>query len=79
MQKWHIKYVIYRLVDLIDSWNDACEDGDRGRCNDALTITIFDDGSGKVGTQFGEHFNPQFEFDNANELVEWLDQHINDD
>jgi len=38
------------LADLISDWNDLAEDGDRGRDNAALCLTLWDDGSGRIGT-----------------------------
>lgn len=70
------------LTDLINQWNDAAKDGDRGRANDAIALIIWDDGSGRVCTYWpgfegqGEHLNPQMEFDNIEEatdrLMEWI-------
>jgi hypothetical protein len=37
------------LVQIVDSWNDAAADEDRGRSNDALCLTLYDDGSGRLG------------------------------
>lgn len=41
------------LVGLINEWNDAAEDGDRGRDNKMLVLTLWDDGSGRIGTAHG--------------------------
>jgi hypothetical protein len=70
------------LTDLINQWNDAAEDGDRGRANDAIALIIWDDGSGRVCTYFpgfegrGEHLISQMEFGDIEEaldrLMEWL-------
>ena len=64
------------LTEIIDRWNDACADGDRGRCNDALGLIIYDDGSGRVVTYsnfLGEDFlNNQIEFGDIAEGVERL-------
>lgn len=37
------------LCQVIDGWNESAEDGDRGRANDAICLTIYDDGSGSLG------------------------------
>jgi hypothetical protein len=70
------------FTDLINQWNDAAEDGDRGRANNAIALIIWDDGSGRICTYWpgfegkGEHLNLQMEFDNLNEaidrLMDWL-------
>jgi hypothetical protein len=66
--------VIEALTELIDEWNDDAMDVDQGRDNNALCLLIWDDGSGKIGTQWGDVF---MEFSNAEELAEqlapWLD------
>jgi len=52
-QEEQIRNTIYALVDLIGWWNDAGSDHDRGRDNKMLVITLWDDGSGRVGTASG--------------------------
>lgn len=59
-------------MELIDGWNDDLMDDDRGRGNDALCLLIWEDGSGKLGTQFGDIFNQQMEFDTPEELYQAL-------
>ena len=70
--KEQVESVIEALTELINNWNDDSMDEDRGRSNDALCLLIWDDGSGKLGTQFGDMFNSQIEFDNSEELAEAL-------
>lgn len=41
------------LVDLIDQWNGDAADGDRGRDHTMLVLTLWDDGSGRIGTSHG--------------------------
>jgi len=74
--------VIEALAELIGDWNDDAMDDDRGRDNNALCLLVWDDGSGQLGTKWGDvskHliFNKQMEFDNADELADalapWLD------
>lgn len=69
--------VVEALAELVDNWNDSSMDYDRGRDNNALCLLIWDDGSGRLGTQWGDVFNKQMEFDNpgelADQLVPWLD------
>lgn len=64
------------LAEIIDQWNDACADDDRGRCNHALALIIYDDGSGRVATHnefLGENYlNDQIHFDDIAEGVERL-------
>ena len=65
------------LTELIDQWNDDAMDEDRGRDHNALCLLIWDDGSGMLGTQFGNVFNKQMEFDDSEGLCQalepWLD------
>jgi hypothetical protein len=49
MDRAHLKAVVEDLVDLVDSWNDAVADEDWGRADYALCLTLFDDGSGRLG------------------------------
>ena len=69
--------VVEALAELIDNWNDDAMDEDRGRDNNTLCLLIWDDGSGQLGTQWGDVFNKQMEFSNAEELADqlapWLD------
>ena len=65
--------VVEALTELIDEWNDNAMDDDRGRDNNALCLLIWDDGSGMLGTVFGDIFNKQMEFDNSEELCTALD------
>lgn len=39
----------YALQALINLWNDSAADGDRGRDNGMLVLTMWDDGSGRIG------------------------------
>lgn len=48
-----IAHVANALTELIDIWNDAADDGDRGRDNKMLVLTLWDDGSGRIGTARG--------------------------
>lgn len=41
------------LAELIDDWNDAAADDDRGRDHTMLVLTLWDDGSGRIGTAHG--------------------------
>lgn len=49
MTRKQLEAVHDALTQLIDSWNDAAADEDRGRSNDGLVLTVFDDGSGTIG------------------------------
>lgn len=49
MTRAEIENVLNALAEIIDGWNDAAADEDRGRRNDALCLTVFDDGSGRLG------------------------------
>ncbi len=85
--KAQLAQVFGELVCVIDGWNDAAQDDDRGRDNAALAIVLYDDGSGKVGTAHflppipceptcsvthEQWFNEQHSFDNIGQLVEYL-------
>jgi hypothetical protein len=72
------------LVRLVDEANAATEDGDRGRTNDALTLVLWDDGSGRVAfvtpetrgsrdsTSIRLYPETWFAFNDTDELVERL-------
>jgi hypothetical protein len=64
--------VVEALTELIGDWNDDAMDEDRGRDNQCLCLLIWDDGSGKLGTQYGDIFNKQMEFDTPDELADQL-------
>lgn len=49
MKKEQLEAVHEALVEILDAWNDAAADEDRGRANDALVLTLWDDGSGFLG------------------------------
>ena len=51
--KEQITGVFNALAGLISDWNDLADDGDRGRDNKMLVLTIWDDGSGRIGTASG--------------------------
>ena len=69
--------VIEALTELIDEWNDLSMDDDQGRDNSALCLLIWDDGSGMLGTQFGDVFNKKVEFDDAEGLCHMLRPWLN--
>jgi len=72
----NLRIALEILAEIIDQWNDACEDGDRGRCENGLALIIYDDGSGRIGTTFAGGFNSQIEFDDildaTAKLAEWF-------
>lgn len=82
--KAQIAIVLDALAGLISDWNDLAEDGDRGRDNQMLVLTIWDDGSGRIGTAhsyngedshdtfFTVTVNPQGGFNTTDEMVEYL-------
>lgn len=49
MTKAQLEAVIEELVAIVDSWNDAQADDDRGRGNDGIVLSLWDDGSGTIG------------------------------
>lgn len=75
MTRRQLEAVHDALAELIDSINDAGADEDRGRSNDALCLTIFDDGSGRLGCRkwFSTGETEDWsDFDNFDQLVEVL-------
>lgn len=82
MTKASLESVIDALVEIVDGWNDAAVDEDRGRSNDTLCLTLYDDGSGFLGRRDsydgpdGERVNDiddWCEFSNIEELVTVLE------
>jgi hypothetical protein len=47
--KDQLEAVVDALAEVVDSWNEAAADDGRGPANDALCLTIWDDGSGSLG------------------------------
>lgn len=73
--------LLEQLADLIDSWNDAqYEEDERGRGNEALCLIIGEEGAGYLGTLNAkppeELFNTQLDFNEIDELVEFLGEWI---
>ena len=74
--------IIEQLVEFIRHSNDAAEDGDRGRANDAIALLLFDDGSGRLmirkafddlgGIEIDGH-QTLLEFDSIQQLQTGLD------
>lgn len=69
--------VVDKLVEWIGHSNDAAEDGDRGRADNAIALLLFDDGSGRVMIRKGledlgeieiDGHQTLFEFDSIDEL-----------
>ncbi len=62
------------LAELVGSENRAAEDEDRGRANRALCVTVFDDGSGRLGRRGagGGEVEDYRDFGSAEELVALL-------
>lgn len=72
MKREHLEAVYEELVADIDSTNDAAADDDRGRANDTLCLTFFDDGSGRIGYRKEWNRNEVediYDFDNFEEFV----------
>lgn len=70
-----LEAVIEGLVVIVDSWNDAAADEDRGRSNDAICLTLWDDGSGRIGRRSWFESNQVedwHEFNNLDELIQKL-------
>lgn len=74
--------VLHTLASVINNWNDLAEDGDRGRDNAGLCLTLWEDGSGRIGTfhvydddsgTFSQlTMNIQHGFNTVEELVSYL-------
>ncbi len=75
MTRSQLESVFDALVEIIDSWNSAAEDEDRGRSNNLICLTLGDDGSGMVGRRWpGEDRVEDFhQFDDIGDLVRVLD------
>jgi hypothetical protein len=56
--KGQIASVMNALTEIVDSWNDAAQDDDRGRSNDLLILTVADDGSGHLGKRHPTYKGP---------------------
>lgn len=51
MTREQLEAVVNELVAVVDSWNDAQADDDRGKGNNAICLTLWDDGSGRIGVR----------------------------
>jgi hypothetical protein len=49
MTRRELENVIDSLVEIAYSWNQGAADEDRGPDSSALCLTLFDDGSGRLG------------------------------
>lgn len=82
VQPKQLQEVFDKLVEELYHWNGVAADEDRGRSNDGLVIALWDDGSGRVATHWGKDdqghdvLNTQCEFDNVEQLVEWLSEYL---
>ena len=76
MTKAQLEAVHDALVEIIDSWNQAAADEDRGPSNDAICLTLYDDGSGTIGRRtFGIEGVEEFHgFDNFDSFVSILEK-----
>ena len=75
MTKSQLESVIDALVEIVDGWNDAAADDERGRANDAICLSLWDDGSGTLGRRAAWSINEVedwHEFDNIDELLRVL-------
>ncbi len=61
------------LVEVVDAWNDAAADEDRGWSNNAICLTLYDDGSGSIGRRRGKDTVEDWhDFDDFEQLVKVL-------
>lgn len=75
MTKRELEAVHEELVSIVDGWNDAAADEDRGRANDALCLTLYDDGSGRVGRRLwyeNSRVEDFYGFNNLDDLLKAL-------
>ncbi len=49
MTRQQLEAVVDALVEIVDGWNDAMVEDDRGRGDRRLCLTLHDDGSGTLG------------------------------
>jgi hypothetical protein len=68
MTRAQLEAVHDALVSIIDGWNDAAVVIGRGRANDALCLTLFDDGSGRLGRRAGWDFREVQDFHSFDDL-----------
>lgn len=76
MKADQIEPLLNALAEIIDSWNDAQYDGDRGRGNNAITLTVYDDGSGRIGARrsHDDQVEDLYDFNDAAQLADILEQ-----
>lgn len=75
MTRAQLEAVHDALTQLVDAWNDAAADEDRGRSNDAICLTLFDDGSGRIGRRRAwerDRVEDWHDFDDLDGLVKVL-------
>ena len=71
MTKAQLEAVHEALCEIIDSWNSSGVDDDRGRSNDAVHITIHDDGSGFLGVRRCHHGAKGLDGQELNGVEDW--------
>lgn len=76
MTRQQLEAVVDCLVELVSDWNDAAEDEDRGRADDAICLTLCDDGSGRLGRRrtASSEVEDWHEFNDLDGLIEVLTQ-----
>ena len=64
------------LTRFIFDCNQAAEDDDRGPRNDSVTLTLFDDGSGRIGRRLPtcNVVDDWFDFNDADEMIRVLEE-----
>lgn len=68
-----LEEVVGALASEIDAWNRAAADDDRGPANDAICLTVFDDGSGRIGKRCTfDVIENYFDFDNLDQLCDLM-------
>jgi hypothetical protein len=76
MTRSQLEAVHDMLAELIGSWNNAAAREDRGPPNNAIVLTVSDDGSGSIGRRrSGEDTVEDFHaFRDVDELVKVLEE-----
>ena len=71
MTKAQLEAVVEALVEIVSSWNEAAADEDRGPGNDAICLTLGDDGSGSIGRRnwFADSVEDFHDFADLDDLI----------
>lgn len=77
MTREQLTAVIDALAESADSTNDAMADDDRGRGNKAICLTIYEDGSGRIGYRgFGNEVEDVGDFDSVETVAQAMESFL---